>query len=67
MIEWTGAISNEWSEVGNWVNETPGGGDDKVPNGSNKVVIRNGLTPYPVLDVDAGAVDLEWKVVQVLR
>ncbi|HIB38471.1 T9SS type A sorting domain-containing protein [Mesonia sp.] len=48
---WTGAIDNDWNDVGNW-------DITEVPNANYNVTIPTGLTNYPILDVNTGADNL---------
>ena len=49
--EWTGAIDNDWNDVGNW-------NIAEVPNANYNVTIPNTVSNYPVLDINTGADNL---------
>jgi hypothetical protein len=44
-FEWTGAVSTDWTNAANWF---CGG----VPTINSKVIIRNGITNYPVVNLN---------------
>lgn len=47
-VTWTGNINNDWSNPSNWSTGV-------VPNANYDITIPQGLTNYPVLDVNTGA------------
>jgi hypothetical protein len=50
LTTWTGSVSNDWSETGNWT--------DGVPSETKNVVVPGGLTNYPSINASSKVLDL---------
>ncbi len=62
---WSGAVSTDWHEPGNWDSCVGTSGDPKEPGGTDAVIIGAGASQYPVLGTYHDTIAVETLTIEV--